>query len=60
MRKALVTGTLVIAAVLLSWSAQAADKTIVLDVKNADCVLCPPIVQQSLMRVHGVKSVKMS
>jgi periplasmic mercuric ion binding protein len=47
-----------IAAVLMSFSARAADKTVVLDVKNADCVLCPPIVRQSLLRVHGVKEVK--
>jgi mercuric ion binding protein len=45
--------------VLLSpWSAQAAEKTIVLNVKNADCVLCPPIVKESLQRVKGVKSVE--
>ena len=44
--------------VLLSFaSAQAAEKTIVLNIKNADCVLCPPIVKESLARVPGVKSV---
>lgn len=47
-----------IAAVLSPRSAQAAEKTVVLDVKNADCVLCPPIVRQSLLGVHGVKDVK--
>jgi mercuric ion binding protein len=36
---------------------QAAEKTVVLNVKNADCVLCPPIVKESLVRVPGVKSV---
>ena len=46
------------AAVLLSWPAQAAETTVVLDVQNADCVLCPPIVRQSLLRVPGVKEVK--
>jgi mercuric ion binding protein len=45
-------------AVLISWPALAADKTVVLDVKNADCVLCPPIVKQSLLRVKGVKKVE--
>ena len=60
MRSPLFAATVAVSAVLLSWSAQAADKTVVLDVKNADCVLCPPIVQQSLMRVPGVKSVKMN
>lgn len=39
-------------------TAQAADKTAVLNVKNADCVLCPPIVKQSLARVPGVKTVE--
>ena len=50
----------VTAAVLLSWPVKAAEKTVALDVKNADCVLCPPIIKQSLLRVHGVKEVKMS
>lgn len=46
-------------AILLSaWSAQAAEKTIVLNIKNADCVLCPPIVKESLTRVPGVKAVE--
>ena len=48
------------ATTVLSWQAQAADKTVVLDVKNADCVLCPPVVRQSLLRVPGVKDVKTS
>lgn len=39
-------------------SVEAAEKTVVLDVKNADCVLCPPIVKQSLVRVPGVKTVE--
>ena len=47
-----------LAVLFLSWPVQAADKTVVLDVKNADCVLCPPIVRQSLLRVPGVKTVK--
>jgi mercuric ion binding protein len=47
-------------AVLLSWPVQAAEKTVVLDVKNADCVLCPPIVRQSLLSVPGVKGVTIS
>lgn len=38
-------------------SALAAEKTVVLNVKNADCVTCPPIVKQSLVRVPGVKTV---
>ena len=47
-----------VSALLLSWSVQAAEKTVVLDVKNADWVLCPPIVKQSLLRVKGVKNVE--
>jgi len=46
------------AATLLSWPVHGAEKTIVLDIKNANCVLCPPIVRQSLQRVSGVKTVK--
>ena len=46
-------------AVLLSvGSVQAAEKTIVLNIKNADCVLCPPIVKESLTRIPGVKAVE--
>jgi periplasmic mercuric ion binding protein len=52
--------TLAVVAILMSWPVHAADKTVVLDVKNADCVLCPPIVQRSLLRVKGVKVVRMS
>jgi mercuric ion binding protein len=46
------------AAALLSMPVYAAEKTVVLDIKNANCVLCPPIVRQSLQRVSGVKTVK--
>jgi len=46
------------AAALLSWPAHGVEKTVVLDIKNANCVLCPPIVRQSLQRVSGVKTVK--
>jgi mercuric transport protein len=60
MRNTLFAANVAVTALLLSWPVQAAEKTIVLDVKNADCVLCPPIVKQSLLRVPGVKEVKMS
>ena len=46
------------AATLLSWPLHAAEKTVVLDIKNANCVLCPPIVRRSLQRVSGIKNVK--
>jgi mercuric ion binding protein len=39
-------------------AALAAERTVVLNVKNADCVLCPPIVKESLTRVPGVKAVE--
>ena len=39
-------------------AAGAAEKTVVLNVKNADCVLCPPIVKQSLAHVPGVTGVE--
>lgn len=58
MRKLQATATAAVIAVLMSRPAHAADKTVVLDVKNADCVLCPPIVKQSLLRVKGVKNVE--
>lgn len=60
MRNPLFVAIVAVTAGLLSWPVQAADKTVVLDVKNADCVLCPPIVKESLLRVRGVKDVKTS
>lgn len=58
MRMLQATATVAVLAVLMAWPAYAADKTIVLDVKNADCVLCPHIVKQSLLGVKGVKNVE--
>lgn len=58
MRKFQAIATAAIITALMSWPAHAADKTVVLDVKNADCVLCPPIVKQSLLHVKGVKNVE--
>lgn len=58
MHKPLFTAVVALTAIFLSWPVQAAEKTITLDVRNADCVLCPPIVRQSLLRVPGVKDVK--
>jgi periplasmic mercuric ion binding protein len=40
--------------------ARAAEKTIVLDVQNATCELCAPIVKKTLSRVSGVKSVQVA
>jgi mercuric ion binding protein len=36
----------------------AADKIVVLNVDNASCELCGPIVKMSLSRVSGVKAVQ--
>lgn len=58
MRIHLSISTIALAAILLCQSARAAERTVVLDVKNADCVLCPPIVRRSLLHVPGVKAVK--
>ena len=49
--------TAILAFVLSPLSAQAADKTVVLGVTNANCELCAPIVKKSLARVTGVKAV---
>jgi mercuric ion binding protein len=46
------------AVVLSPWAVQAAEKTIVLNVDNATCELCAPIVKKTLSRVSGVKAVQ--
>jgi periplasmic mercuric ion binding protein len=46
--------------VLLSLPAQAAEKTVVLNVANADCALCGPIVKKTLSRIWGVKTVQIA
>lgn len=46
-------------AVMLSpLAGQAAEKTITLNVENATCALCGPIVKSALSRVSGVKAVE--
>jgi mercuric ion binding protein len=53
-----------LAAVLLtaasSLAARAAEKTVVLNVENATCELCAPIVKKTLSRVSGVKAVQVA
>jgi mercuric ion binding protein len=52
-----------VAALLIALSplaARAAEKTIVLDVQNATCALCAPIVKKTLSRVSGVKAVQVA
>ena len=39
---------------------QAAEKTVVLNVDNATCELCGPIVKKTLSRVQGVKAVQVA
>lgn len=39
---------------------RAAEKTVVLDVDNATCELCAPIVKKTLSRVSGVKTVQVA
>jgi periplasmic mercuric ion binding protein len=49
-----------LALLLASWTAQAAEKTVVLSVENASCELCVPIVKKTLARVAGVKTVQVA
>lgn len=49
--------TAIVALALSPFAAQAADKTVVLSVRNANCELCAPIVKKSLARVAGVSAV---
>ncbi|MGE0853248.1 MAG: cation transporter [Hyphomicrobiaceae bacterium] len=45
-------------AALSPWTAQAAERTVTLSVKNVGCELCAPIVQKTLARVPGVSSAE--
>ncbi|MFG1247813.1 heavy-metal-associated domain-containing protein [Xanthobacter flavus] len=44
-------------ALLSPFAAEAAERTVVLNVDNATCELCAPIVKKTLSRVSGVKAV---
>jgi mercuric ion binding protein len=57
-RPALVAAGVLI--VLSPLAARAAEKTIVLDVDNATCALCGPIIKKTLSRVSGVKAVEIT
>lgn len=55
--------TMTAAAFLIALSplaTRAAEKTVVLDVENATCELCAPIVKKTLSRVSGVKAVQVA
>lgn len=47
-----------LALMLSPLAAQAGEKTVVLNVANATCALCAPIVKKSLARVPGVAAVE--
>lgn len=48
------------ASAIVSCSAMAADKTVILAVNNMDCAACPSIVKGSLQAVPGVAKVAVS
>jgi periplasmic mercuric ion binding protein len=48
------------AAALSPLAAQAAERTVVLNVDNATCALCAPIVKKTLSRVKGVTAVQVA
>jgi mercuric ion binding protein len=43
-----------------AWSVAAAEKTVVLNVDNANCALCAPIVKMTLQKVPGVKTAEVA
>ena len=55
-RAAIAAAAIVVA--LSPFAVRAAEKTVVLDVANATCELCPPIVKKTLSQVEGVKAVQ--
>jgi mercuric ion binding protein len=58
--KKLVAGTALLVATLVSSTALAAERTVVLIVKNMYCAACPHTVKASLEAVSGVKTVVVS
>jgi mercuric ion binding protein len=53
-----ITAAAALAIMLSPLTVQAAEKTVVLNVDNATCELCAPIVKRTLARVSGVKAVE--
>ena len=49
-----------VAIALSPLAAYAGEKTVILNVDNASCELCAPIVKKTLSRVEGVKSVQIT
>jgi periplasmic mercuric ion binding protein len=57
-RPIVATAALVVA--LSPLTARAAEKTVVLDVDNATCELCAPIIKKTLSQVSGVTAVQVA
>ncbi len=51
---------IVLAAIMPSCGAKAAERTVILAVQNMTCVACPYIVQKSMSAVAGVEKVDVS
>ncbi len=56
----LVAAAATVALMLSPWTAGAVERTVVLNVDNATCELCGPIVKKTLARVWGVKAVQIA
>jgi mercuric ion binding protein len=54
------TTAIALTLVLTPLTARAAEKTVALDVENATCALCAPIIKKALARVSGVTAVKVA
>lgn len=48
------------AALFSAPAAQAAERTVILDVTNVSCVTCAPIVRRTISRVQGVTAVSVN
>lgn len=56
-----IRAALAVAAALFSAeAAQAAERTVILDVTNVSCVTCAPIVRRTISRVPGVTAVSVN
>jgi periplasmic mercuric ion binding protein len=55
-----VASAMALALMLSPWTARAAERTVLLNVDNATCELCGPIVKKTLARVWGVKVVQIA
>ena len=53
-----VAAAVAVMTMLSPWVVEAGQKTVVLNVRNANCELCAPIVQKALARVPGVNKAQ--